>query len=259
MPRDARLAGRSFSDLVAILCAALPDRERATTVAIKLDLTPKMAWSGDADAYWTSFLDVIAVRPEKIDELLELLDRRLQGTNDYASLQAWHGRGGQGKLSQAITDLRRSKRELLTLSDPRKPQAQVPLRVMRSAVTEIKEIVTDKFASDSLLLAADAENVASVRSEVLAACRRTLTTLDQLMVGIADAKKNSTEVRQAYGGQEAFVTDRIMVRHLLEERSAVDLDSQTLLDVIDEHLKHLHIPAQHSNQTGQGIPESVEF
>jgi hypothetical protein len=257
--RDPRLAGRSFSDLVAILCAALGEPEQARTLATKLDLTPKIAWSGDADAYWTSFLDTIAVRPEKIDELLELLDQRFQGTNDYASLQAWRGHGGHGKLSQAITDLRRSKRDLLTVSDPRKPQAQVPLRVMRSAVTEIKEIVTDKFASDSLLFAADAESVAAVRSEVLAACRRTLTTLDQLMVGIADAKKNSTEVRQAYGGQEAFVIDRIMVRHLLEERSAVDLDSQTLLDIIDEHLKHLQIPAQDFNQTRQGMPEHVEF
>jgi hypothetical protein len=257
--RDARLAGSSFSDLVDILCAALADQGRAKTLTIKLDLVPEIAWADNPDAYWTSLLDIVAVRPEKVDELLDLLDKQFKGTTHHDKLQAWRGRGQHHGLSQAIADLRRSRRELLTHSDPRKTQAQVPLRVMRSSVTEIKEIVTDKLASDSLLLAADPENVADARNEVLAVCRKMLTTLDMLMVSIADAKKQSTEVRQAYGGQEAFGADRFMVRYLLEERSAVDLDSQTLLDVIDKNLKHLQIPAPHSNQPGEVIPQSAEF
>ena len=127
---------------------------------------------------------------------------------------------------------------------------------MRSSVTEIKEMVADKI-SDPLLFAADLEDVVAARNEVLAACRKTLTALDQLMVGIADAKRQSTQVRQAYGGQEAFIADRIMVRHLLDDRSTVDLDSQELLDAIDEHVKPLPVPASRSNQPRQ-VPESAE-
>lgn len=254
--RDSRLEGMAFSNLVGIMRDALGQPEQAKTLATKLDLTQETDWSGDADAYCTSLLSAVGIRPGKLDELLRLLDEKLHGTINYGRLQTWRGSGGHDKLGQAIEDLRQSRRDLLTQSDPRKAQAQVPLRAMRSSVTEIKEIVADKI-SDPLLFAADLEDVVAARNEVLAACRKTLTALDQLMVGIADAKRQSTQVRQAYGGQEAFIADRIMVRHLLDDRSTVDLDSQELLDAIDEHVKPLPVPASRSNQPRQ-VPESAE-
>jgi hypothetical protein len=249
----------AFSNLVGIMRSALRQPEQAQTMAIKLDLTDTdTVLSGAPDDYCTSLLNAVAIRPGKLDDLLVLLDEKLRGTADHNLLQTWRGRGGHNKLAQAIADLRQSKKDLLTHSDPRTPQARVPLRIMRSAVSEIKEIVADKVVSDPLLFAADPEEVVAARSEVLAACRKTLTALDQLIVGIADAKLQSKQFRQAYGGQEAFVADRIMVRHLLDDRSTLDADSQDLLDAIEEHLKRVPAPAPQSNHPGP-VPESAKL
>ena len=116
--RDSRLEGMAFSNLVGIMRDALGQPEQAKTLATKLDLTQETDWSGDADAYCTSLLSAVGIRPGKLDELLRLLDEKLHGTINYGRLQTWRGSGGHDKLGQAIEDLRQSRRDLLTQSDP---------------------------------------------------------------------------------------------------------------------------------------------
>ena len=83
MVRDPRLAGQAFEELVAVLREALNQPEQIRTIAIKLDLINAVSWAGDADHKWTSLLRIVAERPGALDDLLRLVDQKLQGTVYY--------------------------------------------------------------------------------------------------------------------------------------------------------------------------------
>ena len=244
MARDSRVAGRALEDLVKLLSDALGKPEQIETIAIWLDLASEVSWAGNAENKWTSLLNIAAHRSSALDRLLQIVEDKLKETVYQKQFLHWRGQGNKAKLEQAVADLRQARKSLLDISDPRK--AHVPLGVMRPTVIEISEIVPDKLISEPPL-ADDPDEAAAARSEVLDACRHTLAAVDQLMVGIGDARRQSTRIRQAYGSQEAFVVERSVVRHLLDDRSVVDLESQTLIQVLDKHLKHLEVPISQSH------------
>jgi hypothetical protein len=253
MVRDSRVGGGAFEDLVRLLSDALGKPDQFETVATMLDLASKVSWDGDAERKWTSLLNVAAERPSELDRLLNLIEYKLKGTVYWERFLRWRGQASNAKLANAVADLRESRKGLLDISDPRK--AQVPLGVMRSTVIELSEIAPEKLISERPLLADDPDEVAAARSEVSDACRNTLAAVDQLMVGITDARRQSPRIRQAYGGQEAFIVERSVVRHLLDDRSVVDLESQTLLQILDERLKHLVGPISQPHSEGGVAPQ----
>lgn len=258
MTRDARLEGSAFGKFVAILAKSLRDETKIKSIATTVNVMDKVKWDGDARDQWTSLVNVAADRPKVLDELLQVIDDNLKDTSYHDEFLRWReqsGQRGHARLDQAVSDVRKSRNSLLAVNDPRK--GQLYIRAMRSSIMDIKEIieaVPDKVPSNPLNLAAAAEEVAAARSEILFACEDALREVDQLMIDIAEARRQSARVRQEYSGQEAFTAERSMVRHLLNDRGLVDLESQALLEVIDQQMAHLGIPVPRSDLQGQAAP-----
>jgi hypothetical protein len=262
MARDARLQGPAFGKLAMLLAKSLRDETRIRSIAISLDVEGLVNWDGDARDQWTSLINVAADRPAVLEQLLQEIDDYLKGTRYHEEFLKWRNQNvqdGQGRLDRAVSDVRKSRNSLLAINDPRK--GQLYIRAMRSSIMEIKEIieaVPDKVPSDRLILAAAAEELAAARSEILFACEDALREVDQLMIDIAEARRQSARARQEYSGQEAFAAERSMVRLLLNDRGLVDLESQALLEVIDQQLAHLGIPVRESDLQGQAPPQRAE-
>ncbi len=254
MARDVRLEGPAFNALVVILAEALPNAQRIETIATKLDTEGKVALTGTADDQWTSLLSYAGEHSGKLDELLDLLDYHLKTTRYYAQFLGWRGQGSHAKLDQAVSDLQIFRNTLLRVSDPRNAK-HIP--EMRSSIMEIKEMIEaapGKVTTGLNIPAATTEEVAAARGKILDACGDALKAMDQLIIDIAEAAQQSAWVRREYGGQEAFIVGRSMVRHLLEDRGRVDRGSQVLLQVMDEQLAHLEIAALGSDNQGQAAP-----
>ena len=262
MARDARLAGPAFGKLARLLAKSLRDETRIRSIAISLDVEAMVNWDGDARDQWTSLINVAADRPAVLDQLLQEIDGSLKGTRYREEFLNWRGQGSQGgqaRLDRAVSEVRKLRNSLLAVNDPRK--AQLHIRAMRLSIMEIKEIieaVPDKVPSDRLILEAAAEEVAAARSEILFACEDALREVDQLMIDIAEARRQLARARQEYSGQEAFAAERSMVRLLLNDRGLVDLESQALLEVIEQQLAHLGISVPGSDLQGQAPAQRVE-
>jgi len=268
MTEDTRLEGPPFGELVAILAKSIREETRIKSIATTVNAMGKVNWDGDARDQWTSLVDVAADRPAVLGALLPIIDDYLNGTRYYDEFLQWREKNGQSgpsgqssraRIHQAVSDVRKSRSSLLAHNDPRK--GQLYLRTMRSSIMEIKEIIEampDKVPSASIVLADAAEEAAAARSEILFACEEALREVDQLTIDIIEARRQSARVRQEYSGQEAFTAERSMVRHLLNDRGLVDLESQALLEVIDQQLAHLEIPVPGSALQGQAAPQRAE-
>lgn len=211
-----------------------------------------LAWDGDARDQWTSLVDLAADRPKMYAALLTAVGDYLESTIYHNEFLEWHKKYGQNtqdhqgdhaRISQAVSEVRKYRSSLLALNDPR--DGKLPLQGMRLSIMEIKELIEDvsvEESSESTIIANAAQEAATAKSEILLACAETLREVDQLTIDILAARRQSSRGRREYSGQEALAAEQSMVRLLLNDRVLVDLESQALLEVIDQQLAHLGIP-----------------
>lgn len=144
-----------------------------------------------------------------------------EGSGGVPAVPSGGGPGARrGRLVEAVADLRLARGCLLGVSDPRSAGAY--LEAMRSCVTDIAEITAGEAA-----VSPPCSDEAAAGGDLPGACGRALGAVDQLLIGIADARRHS--VRLTGGGLEAFAAGRAMLRLLLADRAAVETASCELL------------------------------
>jgi hypothetical protein len=136
------------------------------------------------------------------------------------------------RLEEAVADLRTARNGLLGVIDPRETRAY--LEAMRSCVTDIAETAGDGIGITPPAAGGPGE-AAAAESDVLAACGRALSAVDQLLLGIAEARRQSS--RSFIQAGEAFAASQAMVRLLLADRAAVDDSSRELLHATAGYLR----------------------
>jgi hypothetical protein len=117
---------------------------------------------------------------------------------------------------------------------------------MRSCATDIAEIAGDE-ADVFPPSPADTGEADPAGNDLVAACGRALGAVDQLLAGIAEARRLAA--RQAGWDPEAFSASRAMVRLLLADRAAADACARELLWATAGYLRHP--PAATAGRGGQ--------
>lgn len=250
MTGDARPGG--LNELIKILARGVREESNIKSIATTIGAKGMLAWDGDARDQWTSLVDLAADRPKMYAALLTAVGDYLESTIYHNEFLEWHKKYGQNtqdhqgdhaRISQAVSEVRKYRSSLLALNDPR--DGKLPLQGMRLSIMEIKELIEDvsvEESSESTIIANAAQEAATAKSEILLACAETLREVDQLTIDILAARRQSSRGRREYSGQEALAAEQSMVRLLLNDRVLVDLESQALLEVIDQQLAHLGIP-----------------
>lgn len=103
---------------------------------------------------------------------------------------------------------------------------------MRSCVTDIAETAGDEAG---VTPPGGPGEAAAAGSDVLAACGPALSAVDQLLLGIAESRRQPSRSFSQAG--EAFAASRAMVRLLLVDRAAVDDSSRELLHATAGYLR----------------------
>jgi hypothetical protein len=125
-----------------------------------------------------------------------------------------------------VAELRAARAGLLAVSDPR--DAEAHLKAMRSCAIVIADSASDATDVAWLFLDATPGLADEARSGLLTACRRLLTAVDQLLIGIAEARR-LTAAQPAGWDAEAFTASRSAVRLLLADRASIDAAVDGLL------------------------------
>jgi hypothetical protein len=265
MAEDARPEG--IGELVKILARGIREESKIKSIATTIDAMGMVDWDGDARDQWTSLVDMAAERPKMFTDLLTAVGEYLEPTIHNGKFKKWCEEYGQStqnpqdiqsdhaRITQAVDEIRKFRRSLLDLSDPR--NAELPLQTMRLAIMEIKvliEGVSVKESNEPPVIASSAQEAATAKSEIIFACSETLREVDQLTIDILAVRRRSSRSRREYSGQEALAAEQSMVRLLLNDRVRVDLESQALLEVIDQQLAHLRIPVPSLGPQRQAVP-----
>jgi hypothetical protein len=271
MTGDAR--PEELNDLVKILTKSMLDETTIKSFATSVGAFGRVKLDGDAGSQWTELVRFASIRPKMWPALLSMIGEYLDDTiyrdeflgwreqYEQISLNAQDDQRGQGRqsdnaiISKAVSDVRKSRSSLLALNDPRDGKRH--LQTMRASIVEIKEIIEGmpgKALSAPLTRADDTDEAAAARSEILFACEEALKEVDQLTIDILEARRYSGRVRREYSGQEAFTAERSMLRHLLNDRGLVDLESQALIEVIDQQMAHLGIPVPKADIQRNAVP-----
>jgi hypothetical protein len=271
MTGDAR--PEELNELVKILTKSMLDETTIKSFATNVGAFGRVKSDGDAGSQWTELVRFASIRPKMWPALLSMIGEYLDDTiyrdeflgwreqYEQISLNGQDDQRGQGRqsdhviISKAVSDVRKSRSSLLALSDPR--DGKQHLQTMRSSIMEIKEIIEampGKALSAPLTLADDTEEAAAARSEILFSCEEALREVDQLTIDILEARRYSGRVRREYSGQEAFTAERSMLRHLLNDRGLVDLESQALIEVIGQQMAHLGIPVPRADIQRDAVP-----
>jgi hypothetical protein len=262
MTGDARPEG--LGELIKILARGVREETKIKSIATAIEAKGMVDWDGDARDQWTSLVDVAADRPKMFRELLKEVDEHLGPTIYHNEFLEWREKYDQNtqnhqsdhaRISRAVSEVRKYRSSLLALNDPR--DGKLPLQAMRLSIMEIKELIEDvsaKESSEPPIITNAAREAATAKSEILFACAEALREVDQLTIDILAARRQSSRGRREYSGQEALAAEQSMVRLLLNDRVLVDLESQALLEVIDQQLAHLGIPVPGPGPAKEAVP-----
>jgi hypothetical protein len=264
MTEGTRLDGLALVKLVEIVENYVHEVSTIDTFATSVNLTAFVNTSGSIHDRLTSLIKVAEGRPAAWRELIPILGNYLKDTNDYSEFLQWReqnglgsqdGQDGQAKIRQTVSEVRKLRNSLLEISDPREGTAY--LQAMRDSIIEIKVIIESmagKASSAPRIVATAAREAAAARGEILFCCEKTLREVDQLTIDIIAAGRQSTRIQREYSGQEVFAAERSMLRHLLNDRGLVDLESGALLEVIERQMAHLGILAPGADLSEQAVP-----
>lgn len=253
-----------LNELIMILSEGIRHDHQIESFATAIQATTLVNWQGDARARWTSLVDVAADRPTMFEALLTEADRHFQKTRFHEKFLQWradhhpqypqNSRDDHTRISDAVLEVRKCRSSLLIAHDPR--DGKLPLQGMRLAIMEIKELIEGmpvQESSESPIIANAPPEAATAKSEILLACTQTLREVDQLTNDILAARRHTSRSRRVHSPQEALAAEQGIVRLLLNDRVEVDLESQTLLEVIDQQLAHLGIPVPRPGPARQSV------